>query len=101
MKKARQRKMRRQRKAKARIRTEYVEQRHQLNSVPKRFAGVVGEVVQWMDCALNEENQTMIDIQFKSGKALLITAEAKPAIVAEWRRYKGGELESVPEKSFE
>jgi hypothetical protein len=101
MRKARQKKKRRQGKIKVRIRTEYAEQRHQLKSVPKRFAGVVGEVLQWMDCALDEENQTMIDMQFKSGKALLITVEAKPEIVAEWRRRKGGELESVPEKSFE
>src|SRR5882762_2080495 len=95
-------KKRRQGKVKTRIHANYVEQRHQLNPAPRRFAGVSGEVIDWMHCSLGEDNEAMIDIQFVSGKALLIKMEAKPEIVAEWQQCKEGNLEPMPDKkSFE
>jgi len=96
------RKKRRQVKVKTRIHANYVEQRHQLTPAPQRFAGVSGEVIHWMHCALGEDNEAMIDMQFESGRALLIKVEAKPEVVAEWQLCKGGDLEPMPDKkSFE
>lgn len=79
---------------------ECVEQRHQLETAPKRFAGVAGKIIKWMDCALGEDNETVVDIQFEDGEALLITVEAKPTIVAEWRKYEGKDLEPIPDKKI-
>jgi len=79
-----------------------IEQRHQLKPAPRRFAGVEGKVIDWMNSALGEDNETIIDIQFKDGTALLVKVEAKPEIVAEWQQYEGGDLEPIPDKkSFE
>ena len=79
-----------------------VEERHELKPTPRRFAGVAGKVIEWVDCALGEDNESVVDMQFKDGTALLITVEARSEIVAEWRKYVGKDLEPIAgKKGFE
>jgi hypothetical protein len=66
-----------------------------------RFSGVAGKTIKWMACeTCDENNQPEIDIQFEDGDSLLIKWDITPKVVGEWRRYKGGDLEPIPNRKI-
>jgi len=70
--------------------------------IGRRFSGVAGKTIKWMEAETDESNQPAIDIQFEDGESLLITWNITPKVVGEWRRPEGdlGDLESVPDKNI-
>jgi hypothetical protein len=63
-----------------------------MHKTGKRFEGVSGKTVDFIESYRNEEGQPRIYIQFRDKTALDILVELTPKISSEWWRVKNGDL---------
>jgi hypothetical protein len=71
-----------------------------MDSLGKKFAGVAGKSIEYIDSFLDEDDEPHVFIKFTDETALDITVGSNPNLGAEWQRVKDGELEAVRRKAF-
>jgi len=74
-----------------------------MESVGRRFAGVEGKIVEYIESSLGIGDEPHIYVRFNDGTALDIDIESIPNLTAEWLRVEGnlGDLEPFKHKIFE
>jgi hypothetical protein len=71
-----------------------------LNTLGKKFAGVAGKSVEYIESFLDEDDEPHVFIRFADETALDITVGSNPNLGAEWQQVKDGELCPVRRKAF-
>ena len=79
---------------------EYIEDMRRRGFGPRRLADVAGETIKWASIETDEGEAPIVDIQFESGKALLIRLDTAPKVAVEWHHNKNGDLEPIPGKKI-
>lgn len=69
-----------------------------MEKVGKRFAGVAGKTVKFIDSYLDEDEQPHISIDFTDGENLDIRIKATPEMTVEWAKDENGTLEYLPDR---
>jgi hypothetical protein len=75
-----------------------------MNSIGRRFAGVAGKTVEYIESCVGIAEEPHIYVRFNDGTALDIEIESTPNLSAEWHhRVEGklGDFEPFQRKIFE
>ena len=75
-------------------------ERGNMKSVGRRFAGVAGKTVEYIDSSLGIDEESHVFVQFSDGTALDIAIESSPNLTAGWLRVKAGDQSPLPRKVF-
>ena len=71
-----------------------------MDSIGKKFAGVEGKTVEYINSSLGIDDEPHVYVQFSDGTALDIAIESSPNLTAGWLRVKAGDQSPLPRKVF-
>jgi hypothetical protein len=71
-----------------------------MKSVGRRFAGVEGKTVKFIESSLGIDEEPHVYVQFRDGTALDIAIESSPNLTAGWLRVKAGNQSPLRRRIF-
>ena len=74
--------------------------RHKLEQLPRKFAGVAGKVIRSIESSMGEEYEPHVCIQFDDGTEIDIAMESKVDVAVQWYEEKDGDTSQVRRKAF-